>query len=152
LVGADGAAETDLAPAHERWLGGLGAAAEARLGVPLLTGYPMVKRPFYTHPDPSRRPTRTASTCSFAAGAGHWRAAAAPVQRLPGGLASQGERDLTPYNDISMLSAWDAAAWRLRDRLERFVSRLVGLANVREATLFPRDLHRLTPKVASSWG
>jgi len=29
--------------------------------------------------------------------------------------------------------------------LERFVARLVGAANVREVTLFPRDLHRLTP-------
>ena len=29
--------------------------------------------------------------------------------------------------------------------LERWVSRLVGAANVREVSLFPRDLHRLTP-------
>lgn len=29
--------------------------------------------------------------------------------------------------------------------LERWTARLLGLANVREATLFPRDLHRLTP-------
>jgi nondiscriminating aspartyl-tRNA synthetase len=29
--------------------------------------------------------------------------------------------------------------------LERFVARLLGAANVREVTAFPRDLHRLTP-------
>ena len=29
--------------------------------------------------------------------------------------------------------------------LERFMMRLVGAANVREVTLFPRDLHRLNP-------
>ncbi len=29
--------------------------------------------------------------------------------------------------------------------LERFVMRLTEVANVREVTLFPRDLHRLTP-------
>jgi nondiscriminating aspartyl-tRNA synthetase len=29
--------------------------------------------------------------------------------------------------------------------LERFMMRLTGAANVREVTLFPRDLHRLTP-------
>jgi hypothetical protein len=29
--------------------------------------------------------------------------------------------------------------------LERWVARLVGAANVREATLFPRDRGRLTP-------
>ena len=29
--------------------------------------------------------------------------------------------------------------------LERFLVRLLEAANVREVTLFPRDLHRLTP-------
>ena len=29
--------------------------------------------------------------------------------------------------------------------LERWVGRLVEAANIREVTLFPRDLHRLTP-------
>ncbi len=29
--------------------------------------------------------------------------------------------------------------------LERWVARLAGLANVREAALFPRDVNRLTP-------
>jgi len=29
--------------------------------------------------------------------------------------------------------------------LERFVMQLCGLGNLREATLFPRDTHRLTP-------
>jgi nondiscriminating aspartyl-tRNA synthetase len=29
--------------------------------------------------------------------------------------------------------------------LERWTARLTGAANVRQVTLFPRDLHRLTP-------
>lgn len=29
--------------------------------------------------------------------------------------------------------------------LERWVAQLVGATNVRETTLFPRDLHRLAP-------
>jgi nondiscriminating aspartyl-tRNA synthetase len=29
--------------------------------------------------------------------------------------------------------------------LERFVARLLGIANVREVTAFPRDLHRIKP-------
>jgi nondiscriminating aspartyl-tRNA synthetase len=29
--------------------------------------------------------------------------------------------------------------------LERWTARLTGAANVREVTLFPRDLHRLRP-------
>ena len=29
--------------------------------------------------------------------------------------------------------------------LERWTARLTGAANIREVTLFPRDLHRLSP-------
>src|SRR5262245_25231003 len=43
----------DLSPQDERWLG---EWAQAEYGSDFLfvTGYPMVKRPFYTHPDPER--------------------------------------------------------------------------------------------------
>ena len=44
--------EPDLAPAHERWLGDW-AKREHASDFLFVTGYPMVKRPFYTHPDPA---------------------------------------------------------------------------------------------------
>jgi nondiscriminating aspartyl-tRNA synthetase len=45
--------EPDLAPAHERWLG---EWARRRFDSEFLfvVGYPMVKRPFYTHPQPDQ--------------------------------------------------------------------------------------------------
>jgi nondiscriminating aspartyl-tRNA synthetase len=45
--------EPDLAPAHERWLSEWARRAH---GSELLfvTGFPMAKRPFYTHPDPAQ--------------------------------------------------------------------------------------------------
>src|SRR4051812_12681799 len=45
--------ELDLAPSHERWLGGW-AAREHGSELLFVTGYPMAKRPFYTHPYPQR--------------------------------------------------------------------------------------------------
>jgi nondiscriminating aspartyl-tRNA synthetase len=45
--------EIDLAPAHERWLGDW-ALREHGSEFVFVTGYPMAKRPFYTHPDPQR--------------------------------------------------------------------------------------------------
>jgi nondiscriminating aspartyl-tRNA synthetase len=45
--------EPDLAPAHERWLGDW-ARHEHGSDFVFVAGYPMVKRPFYTHPDPER--------------------------------------------------------------------------------------------------
>ncbi|HUR77445.1 MAG TPA: amino acid--tRNA ligase-related protein [Acidimicrobiales bacterium] len=44
--------EPDLAPADERWLGEWARAQHGSEFV-FVTGYPMVKRPFYTHPDPT---------------------------------------------------------------------------------------------------
>ena len=51
--GVDVRGEPDLSPQDERWLG---AWAQAEHGSDFLfvSGYPMVKRPFYTHPDPAR--------------------------------------------------------------------------------------------------
>ena len=76
LVGAP-ADEPDLAPEHER---ALGAWALAEHGSDFLAveGYPMAKRPFYTHPwtgvasrlaplAPQPPKTPTPSTCSSAA-------------------------------------------------------------------------------------
>jgi len=36
------------------------------------------------------------------------------------------------------------AGW-LHRRLERWTARLTGAANVRQVSMFPRDLHRLSP-------
>lgn len=44
--------EPDLSPADERWLGDWAGTVHGSEFV-FVTGYPMVKRPFYTHPDPS---------------------------------------------------------------------------------------------------
>ena len=43
--------EPDLSPGDERWLGDW-ARTEHGSEFVFVTGYPMVKRPFYTHPDP----------------------------------------------------------------------------------------------------
>lgn len=52
-TGEDARGEPDLSPAHERWLGEW-ARREYRSEFLFVVGYPMVKRPFYTYPDPER--------------------------------------------------------------------------------------------------
>lgn len=137
--------EPDLAPAHER---ALGEWARREHGAEFLfvTGYPMAKRPFYTHPDPARPAYSNGFDLLFRG-----------VELVTGGqrlhryadylaaLAARGE-PVAPYADY-------VAAFRhgmpphggFAIGLERLVARLVGAANVREVTAFPRDLHRLTP-------
>jgi nondiscriminating aspartyl-tRNA synthetase len=137
--------EPDLAPAHERAVGEW-ARREHGSDFVFVTGYPMVKRPFYTHPDPER-PAYSYSFDLIFRG----------VEVVTGG------QRLHRYDDY--VAALRAAGQELEPcrsyveafrhgfpphggfaiGLERFVARLVGAANVREVTAFPRDLHRLSP-------
>ena len=54
-TGEDARGEPDLAPAHERWLGEW-ARREHGSDFLFVTGQPVAKRPFYTHPEPEHDP------------------------------------------------------------------------------------------------
>ena len=80
-AGWDPRGEPDLSPADERWLWRVGACASTASEFLFVTGYPMVKRPFYTHPDPDRPGYSRSFDLLFRGhGAGHRRAAAAPAR------------------------------------------------------------------------
>jgi nondiscriminating aspartyl-tRNA synthetase len=139
MLGAD---EPDLSPAHERALGEWAAAGHGSDFL-FVTGYPMVKRPFYTHPAPDPRYSNSFDLLFRG------------VELVTGGqrlhryddyVAALDGQPLEPYRGYL-----DAFRYGMPPHggfaigLERFVARLVGAANVREVTLFPRDLHRLIP-------
>jgi len=143
--GEDPRGETDLSPAHERWLGEW-AVREHGSDFLYVTGYPMAKRPFYTHPDPGR-PAYSNSFDLLLRG----------MEIVTGGqrlhreadylaaLAGRGE-DPAPYRSyLTVFGAGMPPHGGFAMGLERWTARLTGAANVRYATLFPRDLHRLTP-------
>ncbi|MFI2712764.1 aspartate--tRNA(Asn) ligase [Micromonospora sp. NPDC018662] len=137
--------EPDLAPAHERALGEW-ARAEHGSDFLFVTGYPMAKRPFYTHPDPARPAYANGFDLLFRG-----------MELVTGGqrlhryddylaaLAARGE-PLEPYAGyVDAFRHGMPPHGGFAIGLERFVARLTGAANVREVTAFPRDLHRLTP-------
>ena len=109
-----------------------------------MTGYPMVKRPFYTHPDPHRPGSSNSFDLLFRG-----------LELVTGGqrlhrhadyLAALGDADPEPF--AGYLEAFRHGMpphGGFAIGLERWIARLTGAANVREVTLFPRDLHRLTP-------
>jgi nondiscriminating aspartyl-tRNA synthetase len=144
IAGAD-PDEPDLAPADERAIGEW-ALREHGSDFVAVEGYPMAKRPFYTHPQPSDPRWSNSFDLLFRG-----------VELVTGGqrlhrysdyvsaIESRGE---SPSAYASYLQAFKHGMpphGGFAIGLERFVSRLTGAENVREVTLFPRDLHRLTP-------
>ena len=144
LVGAP-ADEPDLAPEHERALGAW-ALAEHRSDFLAVEGYPMRKRPFYTHPQPSDPQWSNSFDLLFRG-----------LELVTGGQRLHRPSDYDAAIRARGEDPADYAAYLQAFRhgmpphggfaigLERWVARLVEAANIREVTLFPRDLHRLTP-------
>ena len=144
LVGAP-EDEPDLAPEHER---ALGAWALAEHGSDFLAveGYPMAKRPFYTHAQPDDPRWSNSFDLLFRG-----------LELVTGGQrlhrpsaydAAIRARGEDPAAYASYLQAFEHGMpphGGFAIGLERWTARLTGSANVREVTLFPRDLNRLTP-------
>lgn len=144
LVGAD-PAEPDLAPEHER---ALGAWARTAYDSDFLAveGYPMAKRPFYTHPQPDD--PRWSNSFDLLFRGVELVTGGQRLHRYDDYLAALAARGESPEPYAGYLEAFAAGMpphGGFAIGLERWVARLVGAANVREVTLFPRDLHRLTP-------
>lgn len=144
LVGAP-EDEPDLQPAHERQLGEW-AAAEHGSDFVVIHGYPTDHRAFYSHPDPAEPHWSRSFDLLF-----RGLELVSGAQRLHryddyiAALTARGH-DLAPYEsylDIFRRGLPPHGGFAIG--LERWVSRLVGAANIREVTLFPRDLHRLAP-------
>lgn len=145
LHGVDERNEPDLSPQEERWLG---AWAQSEQGSDFLfvTGYPMSKRPFYTHPDPARPAYSNSFDLLFRG-----------IELVTGGqrlhryedyLAALAARKLSTEPFVGYLEAFRYGMpphGGLAIGLERLLMQLTGAANLRETTLFPRDLSRLTP-------
>jgi nondiscriminating aspartyl-tRNA synthetase len=135
----------DLAPAHERAIGEW-AKAEHGSDFVVVEGYPTANRAFYSHPDPADP---------------HWSRSFDLIFR--GVELVSGAQRLHRYDDYvrtleergypyAPYASYVEAFRRgipphggFAIGLERFVGRLTESANIREVTLFPRDLHRLTP-------
>ncbi len=143
--GEDCRGEPDLAPQHEDWIC---RHASEDLGSEFIfvTHYPTSKRPFYTMPD-DRDPSVTKGFdllfrgCEIVTGGQrihHYdqllqNALKAGINPEDiGGYLLAFKYGMPPHGGFGM-------------GLERLLMQLTGLGNLREATLFPRDLDRLSP-------
>jgi nondiscriminating aspartyl-tRNA synthetase len=143
--GVDERNEPDLSPQEERWLGEW-AQQEHGSDFLFVTGYPMSKRPFYTHGDPARPAYSNSFDLLFRG-----------MELVTGGqrlhrygdyLTALEERKLSPEPFASYLETFRYGMpphGGFAIGLERLLMQLTGAANLRETTLFPRDMGRLTP-------
>ncbi|WP_214317456.1 aspartate--tRNA(Asn) ligase [Nonomuraea sediminis] len=134
--------EPDLSPARERELSEW-ALREHGTEFLFVTGYPMAKRPFYTHPEPGRPEYSNSFDLLFRG-----------LELVTGGQRLHRHEDYVralggqtgPYEGYLQAFAYGMpphGGFALG--LERWAARLTGAPNIRQATLFPRDLHRLSP-------
>jgi nondiscriminating aspartyl-tRNA synthetase len=143
--GEDCRSQADLSPQHERWLC---QWAQEAYGSELLfvTHYPAAKRPFYTMPSPAD-PEHTHSFDLLFRG----------TEIVTGGQRVHLYRQLLGHIDKWGLDAGDFRGYLEAFRYgmpphggfgmgaERLLQMIVGAGNLRETTLFPRDMKRLLP-------
>jgi nondiscriminating aspartyl-tRNA synthetase len=137
--------EPDLSPAHERAIGAWGKQKHGSDFV-VVDGYPTAHRAFYSHPDPAEPQWSRSFDLIFrglelVSGAQRLHRYDDYVQTLE----SRG-LPIEPYQGYI-----DAFRYGIPPHggfaigLERWTGRLLEVDNIREVTLFPRDLHRLSP-------
>jgi nondiscriminating aspartyl-tRNA synthetase len=144
-TGEDVTGEHDLAPAHERWLCEW-SAREHGSELLFVHGFPLVSKPFYTYPDPARPGYSYGFDLLFRG-----------VEIVSGGqrlhrhedyLKALASRGMDPAPFAGFLQVFEHGMpphGGFAIGLERWTARLTGASNVRQVTLFPRDLHRLSP-------
>ena len=137
--------EPDLAPQHEAWLC---EYAEQELGSEFLfvTHYPTVKRPFYAMPD-DKEPALTKSFdllfrgCEIVTGGQR-------IHRYEQLLDNARQWGVNPDHIAGYLQTFKYGMpphGGFGMGLERLLMQLAGVGNLRETTLFPRDMDRLAP-------
>ena len=145
LHGVDVRGEPDLSPQDERWLGEW-AQHEFASDFLYVTGYPMRKRPFYTHPDPARPEYSNSFDLLFRG-----------TELVTGGQRLHRYADYIAALEKAQLplepfeSYLEAFKYGMPPHggfaigSERLLMQLIGTSNVRLTTAFPRDLNRLNP-------
>jgi nondiscriminating aspartyl-tRNA synthetase len=134
----------DLDPEGERQLCAL---AEKEMGIPavFVIGFPLASRPFYTAP----RGTDGAAQSFDLLFQGVEITTGGQRLHLRGDLErALAERGMYPESFASHLRMFDLGMpphGGLAIGLERLTAQVLGLRNIREAVLYPRDRYRVTP-------
>lgn len=137
--------EPDLSPQDEHWLG---KWAQEKFNSEFLfvTGYPMRKRPFYTHPDPDQPEYSNSFDLLFR---GTELVTGGQRLHLYDDYLRSLEKAHLPIEPFE--TYLEAFRYGMPPHggfaigLERLIMQLAGLPSIKLATTFPRDINRLAP-------
>jgi len=135
--------EPDLEPEHERWLCDY-AAKKFGSDFIFITNFPTAKRPFYTYRD-EKDPTYTKGFDLLFRGV-EITTGAQRIHDYDALVSSLKDKGLNPERFSYYLQAFKYGMpphGGFGMGLERLTAKLLGIENVKEATLFPRDLNRI---------
>ena len=149
-TGEDCTNEPDLEPAHERWLCEW-AAKEKGSDFIFITGYPVTKRPFYAMEDPANPGFAKCFDLLFRGveiSSGNQR-----IHDYDTLVEKMKWKGLNPDNFTFYLQAFKYGmpphgGWGMG--LERITQKYLGLDNVKEASLFPRDINRIDNRLSTN--
>lgn len=142
-TGKDCMNEPDLEPEHERWLCDY-AKKEHNSDFIFVTNFPTAKRPFYTYRD-EKDPTYTKGFDLLFRGV-EITTGAQRIHNYDDLVSSMKEKKLNPDKFSYYLQAFRSGMpphGGFGFGLERLTAKLFGIENVKEATLFPRDINRI---------
>lgn len=137
--------EPDLSPQDERWIGEW-ADKEHNTDFVLVTHFPTAKRAFYSMPDPEDPEHSLGFDLIFRGQ--ELVSGAQRIHRYDQLIQTMQERGMDPERFDGYLEAFKYGMppeGGFAIGSERFLMRLVDAGNIRETTLFPRDVNRLTP-------
>lgn len=144
--GVDETKEPDLSPAAEKWLSTVWAPEHFGSGFVFVTDWSPAKRPFYAKVDPANpENTLTFDVIGFGSeitsGGLRINRYDEQVQRLKDkGL---NPADFEDYLTMHKYGIPPEGGWAIG--LQRFTQNILQLSNIKEATIFPRDVQRLRP-------
>lgn len=149
-VGTDKTGAMDLDPEDERWLCEY-AKKEFGSDFIFITHFPTAKRPFYTYRDEAD-PKYTKGFDLLFRGV-EITTGAQRIHDHDALVASLKEKGLDPEKFSFYLQAFKYGMpphGGFGMGLERLTQKLLGLSNVKEATLFPRDLNRIDTRLSDN--
>jgi len=144
--GVDETSEPDLSPAAERWLSTVWGPKHHNSGFVFVTNYPEAKAKFYTMPD-HEHPGSMFNFDLIGFGS-EITSGGLRVNRYDEQVQRIKDKGLDPkdFEDyLTMHKYGIPPEGGFGMGLQRLTQNILGLANVKEATIFPRDVQRLRP-------